>query len=243
MTHYSGAVPTTQRAKDWRDQAACRTEDPELFFPKGDSGPWLPAIEEAKNVCRRCPSAGACLQFALTEGIDSGIFGGLTEQERRSVRRTAKRRQIPVGQAVARKAARTPKPTTMRGIFNASATPLPDGHAAWTGTRQVHFKGQVFTPKQFVFTLDRGRAPDGRVTSECGVTNCILPAHLKDQQERGICGTRTGYRQHLQEKTEICPPCRRANADADNRLRRTGTTLAAASEVFPLRAEHQAVAS
>jgi hypothetical protein len=243
VTHSSGAVPTTKRAADWRDTAACRTENPELFFPKGDSGPWLHAIEEAKNVCRRCPSAEACLPFALTEGIDSGIFGGFTEQERRSVRRAAKRRRISVDQAAARKTAKAPKPTTMRGIFNAGATPLPDGHAAWTTTRKIHFKGQVFTPKQFVFTLDRGRAPDGRVTSECGVTNCILPAHLKDQQERGICGTRTGYRRHIQEQTEICPPCRRANADADNRLRRTGTTKAAPSEVFPPRAERQAVAS
>lgn len=227
MTHYQGSVPTTKRATDWRDTAACRTEDPEMFFPKGDSGPWLTVIEQAKTACRRCPSVESCLQHALTEGIDSGIFGGLTEQERRSVRRTVKRRQISVGQAVARKATKAGKPTTMQGIFNARATPLPDGHAAWSGGRQVHFKGQVFTPKQFVFTLDRGRAPDGRVTSECGITDCILPAHLKDQQERGICGTRTGYQRHLREKTEICPPCRRANADADNRLRRTGTSKVA----------------
>ena len=42
------------------------------------------------------------------------------------------------------------------------------------------------------------------------------------------CGTRSGYQKHLREKTEICAPCRQANTDADNRLRRTGTTKAAA---------------
>ncbi|QDN57350.1 WhiB family transcriptional regulator [Streptomyces sp. S1D4-20] len=234
-------MTTTQ--KNWRHQAACLTKDPELWFPAGDSGPYLHTIEQAKAICAACPVTAACLQYALTEGIDSGIFGGLNEKERRSIRRTARRQKAPLTQVAARKKAKPARPTTMRGIFNAGATPLPHGHAAWTTTRKIHFQGQVFTPKQFAFTLDRGRAPEGRVTSECGVTNCILPAHLKDQQERGICGTRNGYQLHLREKTEICPPCRRANADADNRLRRTGTTKAAVSEVFPLRAERQALAS
>lgn len=47
-------------------------------------------------------------------------------------------------------------------------------------------------------------------------------------QEPAKCGTRSGYQKHLREKTEICQPCRQANTDADNRLRRTGTTKAAA---------------
>ena len=40
---------------DWRHRAACRDEDPELFFPIGNTGPALLQIEEAKAVCRRCP--------------------------------------------------------------------------------------------------------------------------------------------------------------------------------------------
>ena len=39
---------------DWRHEAACRDEDPELFFPIGNTGPALMQIEEAKAVCRRC---------------------------------------------------------------------------------------------------------------------------------------------------------------------------------------------
>ena len=39
---------------DWRHRAACRDEDPELFFPIGNTGPALLQIEEAKAVCRRC---------------------------------------------------------------------------------------------------------------------------------------------------------------------------------------------
>ncbi len=39
---------------DWRHESACRDEDPELFFPIGNTGPALLQIEEAKAVCRRC---------------------------------------------------------------------------------------------------------------------------------------------------------------------------------------------
>lgn len=48
------------------------------------------------------------------------------------------------------------------------------------------------------------------------------------KREPAKCGTRGGYQKHLREKTEICAPCRQANTDADNRLRRTGTTKASA---------------
>lgn len=228
MNHYTGAVPATKRATDWRDAAACREVDPDLFHPAGTTGPYALQIEEAKAVCARCPAVDACLQYALDNNIDSGIFGGLTEQERRSTRRAAQRRKISTEEVKERRAARAAAPRTMRGIFNASATPLPNGHAGWTGPRQIKFEGRTFTPKRFVFILDRGRAPDGLVTSECGITSCILPAHLKDQQERSVCGTRSGYQRHLREKTEVCSPCRQANTDADNRLRRTGTSKAAA---------------
>lgn len=51
---------------------------------------------------------------------------------------------------------------------------------------------------------------------------------VKKKREPAECGTRSGYSKHLREKTEICGPCRQANTDADNRLRRTGTTKAPA---------------
>ncbi|MFW5416618.1 WhiB family transcriptional regulator [Nocardiopsis sp. CNT-189] len=72
---------------DWRHHAACRDEDPELFFPIGDSGPALMQIEEAKEVCAACPVSSACLRWALETGQDGGVWGGMSEQERRSLRR------------------------------------------------------------------------------------------------------------------------------------------------------------
>jgi len=72
---------------DWRHRAACRDEDPELFFPIGNTGPALLQIEEAKAVCRRCPVIDDCLQWALDSGQDAGVWGGTSEDERRALKR------------------------------------------------------------------------------------------------------------------------------------------------------------
>ena len=76
-----------------RPRAACADEDPELFFPIGDTGPALLQIEEAKAVCRRCPLMESCLQGALERGESAGVFGGLSEPERRSLKRRAARQR------------------------------------------------------------------------------------------------------------------------------------------------------
>ena len=73
---------------DWRERAACRDEDPELFFPLSDQGPGARQADEAKAVCARCPVRERCLEYALDNGLDHGIFGGLTETERRALRRS-----------------------------------------------------------------------------------------------------------------------------------------------------------
>ena len=71
---------------DWSDRAACLGEEPELFFPIGNTGPALMQIEEAKAVCNRCPVIDECLSFALEFGQDTGVWGGLTEDERRALK-------------------------------------------------------------------------------------------------------------------------------------------------------------
>lgn len=78
---------------DWRERAACRHEDPELFFPVGTTGPALDQIERAKAICRRCPVMEQCLATALADGEDAGIWGGLTPDERRRLRRALARRK------------------------------------------------------------------------------------------------------------------------------------------------------
>lgn len=79
---------------DWRNQAACLTEDPELFFPIGNTGPALVQIEEAKAVCQRCDVVDTCLKWAIESGQDAGVWGGMSEDERRALkRRTARARR------------------------------------------------------------------------------------------------------------------------------------------------------
>ena len=76
---------------DWRHRAACRDEDPELFFPIGNTGPALQQIEQAKAVCRHCAVAEPCIAWALETGQDSGVWGGLSEDERRALKRRGAR--------------------------------------------------------------------------------------------------------------------------------------------------------
>ncbi|MFC8273822.1 WhiB family transcriptional regulator [Streptomyces sp. NPDC057271] len=76
---------------NWRARSVCKDEDPELFFPIGNTGPALLQIEEAKAVCRRCPVMETCLQWALGSGEESGVWGGLSEDERRAMKRRAAR--------------------------------------------------------------------------------------------------------------------------------------------------------
>lgn len=76
---------------DWRHSAVCKDEDPELFFPIGNTGPAALQIEEAKAVCRVCPVREQCLAWALETGQDAGVWGGASEDERRRMKRRATR--------------------------------------------------------------------------------------------------------------------------------------------------------
>ena len=62
---------------DWRHHAACLHEDPELFFPIGDTAPALIQLEEAKAVCHRCPVIDTCLTWAFQTRQDAGVWGEL----------------------------------------------------------------------------------------------------------------------------------------------------------------------
>jgi len=78
--HRSLAAPARFAAR-WRELAACRGSDLEVFFPgRGESaGP-------ARRVCAACPVRQACLDYAISNRIAYGVWGGLTERERRALR-------------------------------------------------------------------------------------------------------------------------------------------------------------
>ncbi|MGP4003999.1 WhiB family transcriptional regulator [Streptomyces sp. 8N706] len=91
-----GPVSTAAPA---RPRPACADEDPELFFPIGNTGPALFQIEEAKVVCGRCPVMEQCLQWALENNEHSGVWGGLSEDERRAMKRRAARKRAGAARA------------------------------------------------------------------------------------------------------------------------------------------------
>ena len=78
--------PARSGSADWRDRAACRGMDLELFFPVGNAGPALLQIGQAKQVCAGCPVRMPCLQWALDSGQEAGVWGGTSEDERRALR-------------------------------------------------------------------------------------------------------------------------------------------------------------
>ena len=76
------------RNSTWRQQALCRGVDPEIFYPVSEDED---ASADAKAICAQCPVREPCLEYALTVREKHGVWGGLTERERRRVLR--RRRQ------------------------------------------------------------------------------------------------------------------------------------------------------
>ncbi len=69
-------------AGNWWDEANCLGVDPDLFFPERGA-----STREAKAVCRGCVVSDECLEYALRNSEKFGIWGGMSERERRRVRR------------------------------------------------------------------------------------------------------------------------------------------------------------
>jgi Transcription factor WhiB len=212
------------RPADWRTQAACRGEDPDLFFPHSWTGPSLTQIQQAKTICARCPVADTCLTTALADegGAQDryGIRGGLTGPERYSLRRRKTRgTREPRGQY-------KPPAYSLADAVARRVTHTEDGHAHVDGAKHIHYQGRRYTTLQAAFMATHGRDPVGIVRRACGDGECALGEHLSDdviREAEDRCGTRSGYLRH-RARGEDCERCRRANSAADNRLRRTGTT-------------------
>jgi len=75
----------TELYTDWKEQAACAGYSDTLFFPESDATPQ--SIEKAQAICASCRVADACLEYAFQANQRSGIWGGTTEGERKSLRR------------------------------------------------------------------------------------------------------------------------------------------------------------
>ena len=78
----AGNDMTVRKSGGWQERANCLGVDPDLFFPERGA-----STREAKAVCRGCEVRLECLEYALEHGEKFGIWGGLSERERRRVRR------------------------------------------------------------------------------------------------------------------------------------------------------------
>ena len=70
----------------WMQRGLCRQVPPSTFFPNDGVG-----VEVARRICADCPVKASCLEYALRNGIDHGVWGGTSERERR---RIARRRRL-----------------------------------------------------------------------------------------------------------------------------------------------------
>jgi WhiB family redox-sensing transcriptional regulator len=91
-------MSATGSATNWRSAGACRSADPDLFFPLSSVGPAERQIVRAKMICAECGVRQECLDFALSHDQVYGIWGGTTrddrQRERRRRRRAAARRRV-----------------------------------------------------------------------------------------------------------------------------------------------------
>ena len=92
MTTHTTSRATTAAAPlapadtgDWRDDAECRTADPETFFPVGSTPLARRQTQAAKEICARCPVRATCLDWAVATNQATGVWGGLSEDERRDL--------------------------------------------------------------------------------------------------------------------------------------------------------------
>jgi hypothetical protein len=175
MSQHTGTEPAGQ----WLKRAACK-EDPEAMFPSSNED----EIEDAKAHCRRCPIIQLCGQWALEHREEYGVWGGLSEAERRTLLR---RRRAPQPISIDDYTGTPNVLTRGRTLQEAwdEYTEADGEHVRWVGPGTVHRTGdRALTPNRLAFFLDRGHWPEGDVKRSCPVDGCVRPAHLADRRER-----------------------------------------------------------
>jgi len=77
------APPDPDSDSAWMSDGNCRLHPPATFFPSDGVG-----VDKARKICRDCPVMARCLEYALEERIDHGVWGGCSERERRRILKT-----------------------------------------------------------------------------------------------------------------------------------------------------------
>jgi WhiB family redox-sensing transcriptional regulator len=79
---------------NWMGQGNCRDHPPSTFFPSDGVG-----VEVARRICAGCPVQTPCLEYALRNRVDHGVWGGTSERERRRIARKRRLARTATGQA------------------------------------------------------------------------------------------------------------------------------------------------
>lgn len=79
---------------DWMGQGNCRDHPPSTFFPSDGVG-----VDVARRICATCPVQAPCLEYALRNGVDHGVWGGTSERERRRIARSRRLARAASGPA------------------------------------------------------------------------------------------------------------------------------------------------
>lgn len=177
------------RTPDWRDRALCRRSPDwnSSFFPAGTTDPFRAITADTKEFCRACPVRLACAQWALTSNMEFGIWGGLDEDERRSIRRN--HRSKIADPAMLRAFLQGREKQSLQEALVAAyldRTEQDDqGHVRWLSTStSITVAGRVLTPAQLAFEIGHGRRPDGCVKIRCDRFGCVAAEHLSDGRIR-----------------------------------------------------------
>ncbi|MFD8577198.1 WhiB family transcriptional regulator [Streptomyces virginiae] len=177
------------RQSDWRDRALCRTSPDwnASFFPVGTTAPFRAITADTKEFCGFCPVRLACAEWALTRNMEFGIWGGLDEHERRSIRRHHHGKLADPVQLRTYLKGRE-KQSAQNALVTAylDRTEQEDqGHVRWLSTKtSISVAGRVLTPAQLAFEIGHGRRPDGFVKIRCGRVGCVAAEHLADGRIR-----------------------------------------------------------
>lgn len=83
------SLPFDDSPTAWMQQGNCRNYPPATFFPSDGVG-----VDRARAICKGCPVMGECLEYALAERIEHGVWGGCSERERRRILK--RRKGLPV---------------------------------------------------------------------------------------------------------------------------------------------------
>ncbi|NUS76742.1 MAG: WhiB family transcriptional regulator [Streptomyces sp.] len=143
-----------------------------MWFPKGTDAASMADEQEAKETCRHCPVMETCRQWALETRQEHGVWGGLTERDRASIRRYGRvpKKRVPV--------------QVFASIEDAyrSLTEKAGGHVLWCGGREVVIGSTRMSPNQVAWRATRSVAPVGRIHKGCEHGRCVR--HLVDQAMR-----------------------------------------------------------